>query len=701
MHPNREMKKEKCHGLAQKQKWLLLHKRVWASAKHHWWKLIGPSFVIVTALGTYGYWIMLRGYDKAGFWDYLYHALQLYPMQFGIPLGMPGDFPLRLNGYLNAARFAAPIVLGFATINALWIFFQERFSLFIMRRRKNHIIVCGLGNKGMQLVDLLAQDGEKVLSIEKDKENDNVGICKSRGIGVLLGHAADEGILKSAGIEKAKSVYAITGDDTANIEVAVTARRIAEASHKRKHGTVSSDGPGEKDRLDCFVHLYDPNLKSIFETVDLFQSRYPYFDARIFNFLDESSRNIIALHPPDRYHRERVKELGGTDSGPVHVLVVGFGFMGESLVKHIMRVAHYDIGLERVKITIVDKVAEEKKKQFLNLCEKPSDIELEFVSADIENTVRMEDLNLGSPPSIGYIALGSDPLSISTAVRLRKVFDPESSRRQDEKGLEKSNSNKTWETPPPIVVCLTTALSELFAGCTAGRKLYEHENIFPVNIIKEGMNDVASKYAMIEQLAQCIHADYFVNAIIDIVLDKKVNPVFFHDLIHPYNDYDKFNKLSTEEQLKLIRTNLNNILRRDDCPEDLKNYTFTEWEELDEGIRDSNRYQADHLAVKVRAMGFDLEINDPLLIKEKLNNEALRTILARMEHRRWTAEKYLVGWKYGGKKDKNKKTHYDLVPFDSLKNREQKKDENAIKNIPSLVSLYQEIQKASEKANKN
>ncbi|MCM1131665.1 MAG: RyR domain-containing protein [Roseburia sp.] len=62
--------------------------------------------------------------------------------------------------------------------------------------------------------------------------------------------------------------------------------------------------------------------------------------------------------------------------------------------------------------------------------------------------------------------------------------------------------------------------------------------------------------------------------------------------------------------------------------------------------------------------------------------------LAREEHVRWVKEKLAAGWKYGETKDSSKKTHPDIVPYESLLDSEKEKDIVMIKNI--IPFLYEQ-----------
>ncbi|HHJ16656.1 MAG TPA: hypothetical protein ENJ80_08170 [Gammaproteobacteria bacterium] len=108
------------------------------------------------------------------------------------------------------------------------------------------------------------------------------------------------------------------------------------------------------------------------------------------------------------------------------------------------------------------------------------------------------------------------------------------------------------------------------------------------------------------------------------------------------------------------------------------NASLAPWENLPEGIKDSNRGQADHLPIKLRAIGLSLDDVLNAAQAPEFTPEQIHT-LADMEHRRWVAEKRLAGWRpTAGEKDSKRKLTPLLVDFDSLPDAEKRKDERAV-----------------------
>ena len=109
-----------------------------------------------------------------------------------------------------------------------------------------------------------------------------------------------------------------------------------------------------------------------------------------------------------------------------------------------------------------------------------------------------------------------------------------------------------------------------------------------------------------------------------------------------------------------------------------------DWKDLRDDIRESNRQQADHLRVKLRAIGCELVANDvPGEPVEALTPAEIEK-LAPMEHNRWNAERWLAGWNEG-KADKSNRFSPYLLPWEALPPEIQRYDVDAVERIPALV----------------
>ena len=107
------------------------------------------------------------------------------------------------------------------------------------------------------------------------------------------------------------------------------------------------------------------------------------------------------------------------------------------------------------------------------------------------------------------------------------------------------------------------------------------------------------------------------------------------------------------------------------------------WGQLSPDVQDSNRQQADHIAVKLRAIGCQVAA-EPADSAFAFTSDEVE-LLARMEHARWVADRVLAGWTPGPKDTKARRTPY-LVPWEALGEQEREWDREPVRNIPSLLA---------------
>ena len=92
---------------------------------------------------------------------------------------------------------------------------------------KNHYVVCGLGGIGMKIARQLNYQGYDVVAIESNPNNRYIASARSLGIPIILEDASVTNSLKAANIKGANSLIAVTSNDMANLEIALTAKAVS------------------------------------------------------------------------------------------------------------------------------------------------------------------------------------------------------------------------------------------------------------------------------------------------------------------------------------------------------------------------------------------------------------------------------------------------------------------------------------------
>jgi Trk K+ transport system NAD-binding subunit len=91
---------------------------------------------------------------------------------------------------------------------------------------RDHVVLCGAGRLGIRVLELLLEQGNDVVVIEKSEDARFLSAARATGVPVLVRDMTDDDALVEAGVPYARCIILATNDDTANLEVAADARRM-------------------------------------------------------------------------------------------------------------------------------------------------------------------------------------------------------------------------------------------------------------------------------------------------------------------------------------------------------------------------------------------------------------------------------------------------------------------------------------------
>ena len=94
----------------------------------------------------------------------------------------------------------------------------------LIRRMKNHVIICGYGRTGKEIADQLKSQNISTLVIEIDPSRKNE--AEEKGLNVLLEDATMDETLLLAGIRKCRSLVVTLPSDAANLYVVLSAKAL-------------------------------------------------------------------------------------------------------------------------------------------------------------------------------------------------------------------------------------------------------------------------------------------------------------------------------------------------------------------------------------------------------------------------------------------------------------------------------------------
>lgn len=111
-----------------------------------------------------------------------------------------------------------------------------------------------------------------------------------------------------------------------------------------------------------------------------------------------------------------------------------------------------------------------------------------------------------------------------------------------------------------------------------------------------------------------------------------------------------------------------------------------EWDDLDDTLRVSNQAQADHIFVKLAALGCTVHPVYGREVERISFTQAEVEELAQLEHRRWCAERRTSGWTLGPTKDVATRVTPYLVDWDELSEAIRDYDRVLVRAIPDVLA---------------
>lgn len=563
---------------------------------------------------------------------------------------------------------------------------------------QNHYVVIGNGEEIVELVEAILEGDVARISDKNCRYNEEPVVILTHGdvetlrerifvtlknpihqwnLFFIYGDLEFDECLKNAHPEQAKTIF-VLGDSEENFGRDV--RNLSSMAQLRK--IIGSDAD---KKTPVFVQFDGVPAYSIIQKLECFSQSLYGMDSRPFNLFENWARLLWGFYgkrwtakeieemrealerdlanPKNEARKERLKKqteqlpkkcgdyayrslayrpIREDSNDYVHLVVVGFGQMGQALVLEALRICHYanfketDSYPKKTKITIIDRNPE-AELFFRAQCpylEQIYDIDLRFETLPVESPKIRNDLAQWAKDKHCLLTIAvclSDPdMALAVGLNLpEEVYE-----HYDEEDANKGKGRK--DASGKTIECLEEKMKK------GGNTVLIRQSVY--GEIGRAVNRENDRYKYVQTFGE-------VGKEFDAELLRDEIPKLIHHL-YDTNAMHLINKVEDIEEK--IKTDKESIDKK--------------WIDLEEYIRWSNRFQADSYRVYLEYLGMTTRKSaadkkgkvaslpqNPIFdspIFKNLGNEAandnekerlLHNPIVDMEHRRWVAERTLAG----------------------------------------------------------
>ena len=337
-----------------------------------------------------------------------------------------------------------------------------------------------------------------------------------------------------------------------------------------------------------------------------------------------------------RVHPAWESAIGGDAPSP-HLLVVGLGQMGQSLLVHAARdwYAEYRGTGKKLRVTVVDLEVEQKLEslaarypQLLTCCELARH-EIDVADIEFQQGRFLFDEEGSCDLDMVYVCLRDAALGLQAGLTIRQRLG------RDE---------------PQIVVRMGEASGMASLLWVDGGKRLPFRHVHPFGLLERTCTPTLVLDGTHEVLAQAVHEAYRQGR------RRKA-------MERQQGEQDGQAEESLEEDKAMLP-----------------------WESLPETLKESNRRQVDHIRAKLEAAGYGIKpLTDWEAMFHEFEPEEVE-LMARLEHERFVEERTREGWVPGPERDVQKKTNPDLVPWEKLPELAIQKNLNSVVELPKVLA---------------
>jgi voltage-gated potassium channel len=189
------------------------------------------ALVFVHVLGTVGYLYLTEG--KYSWFDCFYMTfITVATIGYGEIIDMSSNQPARVFTVVIGILGAGNLSMLFSVVTVALLetdlngTLQRKRMEKAIKKLKGHYLLCGFGRVGRNIAHELESTNRHFVAIDEDMNRLREYKERNPGLLYLHGDASDDDVLVAADLEDAKGVFAVTGDDSRNLMIVLTAKQL-------------------------------------------------------------------------------------------------------------------------------------------------------------------------------------------------------------------------------------------------------------------------------------------------------------------------------------------------------------------------------------------------------------------------------------------------------------------------------------------
>jgi voltage-gated potassium channel Kch len=537
------------------------------------------------------------------------------------------EFPQTTNGFIEAGQWLGMFTFLMTTGMLLWSRLRQEIRLLQVGFWSHHFVICGLSRKGLAIMESIRErDADaRIVAVDAEPAGELAERCHELGVCLIRQDALEGKGLRMARVEHASEIIAMHAEDEINIRLAAEIREYRKGI--------------QSPPAYCRAHIANSHVpEALQKWTDAGGDAHTTL--RFFDVFDSEARRVLlnASLPGVGGRGHGAAEAAGTGMAPidgagigpadatsVHMVILGLGRMGSGLLVRAAKMGHFANG-KKLRISVIDREAEKQ----------------------------MEQLFFRYP----ILAGRNDVCDV-------QMYEWQADSLEARQFIEKCAKER--DTVLHVLVCLDNNARAVEIGL----RLWEIVAGHPAGYVNVRINSVASVAPILAQAAAGGGTGRGGIAAFGMVEDTCSEEMVLGE---------RMERLARAIHEEFVASRKGDSQRGPDDP------ALAEWARLREDFRESNRQQADHMGIKMRAIGCRIVPADaPGEAVTSFSAEEVE-MLAQLEHRRWNAERWLGGWQYGKVTDKARRIHNCLVSWEELTEEIKGYDRETVRKLPKWLA---------------